>query len=377
MMFAKYAVTAKLVFISVLAALLTACPDLGIDYSDKNETIEVNYYKQPCSNTSPALCFSVKNEGSSQDYQVFDNLTGFNSYEWGNYYTLNVDTSFDKNGKPQSYRFISQQAVEANDNAFNLTLYSRSGILVASDSENTQWTLGGEITFTTSAQQGAAINQAIADDEVLQLEFTAAANVLSYSSLLCSAAEDDFASQCQGVSRDSWTLRQFLSDCNYNDAALCYVYRKNSSDDWELLRTTSSEISGFTFQWGQQFTIEVEKTLSAGGQLVSATLTENDEAPDELSGSSNNFLFVLNATDLPGADSDNKIALYDGGQTMLCGSICPTIAAATDDNHMLLLDAYVDNGEIVVSRIVCNENPGTDFDNCANDEDIDWWPATR
>jgi len=62
---------------------------------------------------------------------------------------------------------------------------------------------------------------------------------------------------------------------------------------------------------------------------------------------------------------------------MLCGSFCPTIAAATDDNHMLLLDAYVDNGEIVVSRIVCNENPGTDFDNCANDEDIDWWPATR
>ena len=368
----------KPALILLTTGLLTACPDLGIEYKDKNETIEVNYYKQPCSDTSASLCFSVKDKNSGDAYAVFNNLSGFSAYQWGEYHTIKVETSFAKNGKADSYRFISLEKSTANDNAFSMTLHSKSGIISAADSDKTSWTLGGEKTFSSSAEQGAAINQAIADNQVLQLEFTAADDQLTLNKVLCAAAENDFASECEGVSQAQWTVRHFQSDCNYNDPRLCLVYRTNSSDDWELLRTTSSAIRDFEPQWGNQYQIQVEKTLSAGGQLVSARLKENDENPTAVTGSSNTFLFVLNAANLPAADSDNKIALYDGGQLMLCDSRCSDINGARDDDHMLLLRGYVESGEVVVQALVCNENRGSDFDDCVADQadDISWWPPS-
>lgn len=388
----------RVFFLSLSVVWLTGC-DLGIDYSDKDERIDVNYFKQQCDKDSASLCFSVKDEGSDSDYEVFNNLNGFSSYQWGNYYTINVETSFDDSGDAESYRFLSEHTSTANNNAFSLTLYPRSGVISAANSEKTSWSLGGEITFTTTSEQGTDIDQAIADDHVMQLEFTAASNVLTFSSLVCSAAEDDFASVCEGISKDEWTIRHFQSDCNFTEPTLCLVYRADSSDDWELLQTTSSDISGFSPEWGQQYDIEVEKTLSSGGQLTSAKLETNDDSPETLSGSSNNFLFVLNARDLADADSDNKITLYDGEQTLLCDTLCNDFAQAKDDEHMLLLDAYVEVSggnnnqnnnqndgdasanqriEVVVTSIVCNENVGSDFDSCVEDQDdVDWWPANQ
>ena len=92
----------KPALILLTTGLLTACPDLGIEYKDKNETIEVNYYKQPCSDTSASLCFSVKDKNSGDAYAVFNNLSGFSAYQWGEYHTIKVETSFAKNGKEQS-----------------------------------------------------------------------------------------------------------------------------------------------------------------------------------------------------------------------------------------------------------------------------------
>ncbi|WP_419811406.1 hypothetical protein [Bacterioplanoides sp.] len=383
-------------FIPLLLTITLSGCELGVSYSDQDERIDVSYFKQQCDDASSRLCFRVKEEGSSSDYETFENLNGFSSYQWGNDYTINVETSFDDSGDASSYRFLSEQTVTANTNAFSLTLYSQAGILSAENSDNTSWSLGGEISFSTTAEQGSDIDRAIAAGQVLQLEFTASDNVLTYSSLLCAAAEDDFAENCEGISNDDWTIRHFQSDCNYTEARLCLVYRADSSDDWELLQTTSSDISDFTPQWGQEYDIEVVKTLSAGGQLISARLEENDANPESFTGSSNNFLFVLNARDLADADSDNKIVLYDGGQTLFCDTLCDELAEAKDDEHMLLLDGYVEvvgagsnsddqnstdgqsnpEVEIIVSAIVCNENIGSDFDDCVADEDdIDWWPA--
>ena len=368
------------VLIPLFALSLAGCLDLGVSYSDKNQTIEVGHYKQQCNKTSATLCF-VTRENEKSDYTVFENLNGFSSFQWGTRYSLKVETSFDKNGKPNQYQFRSVASEQADSNAFSLTLYTATNILTSSDQTN--WSLAGEKNFTATAEQGSAIAAAVSDKKVVQLEFTAANNNLTLTKVKCSAAEDNFAANCEGTSTSTWRIAHFQSDCNQSSGNLCLIYRVNSSDDWELLRTDDGNISGFTPDWGKEYDIEVEKTVSNGGQLVSAKLKTNDETPEDKLDTANSFAFVLNGTFLSKSNSDNKIAMYDGGQILACDSRCAAINSAIDSDNLLLLVGYVQGTEVFVSAVECDENPGKDFDDCVkdyndktsgDDNDVSWWP---
>ena len=367
-------------FVIVSPLFVTACMDLGVSYSDKNESIEVDYYKRQCNKTSATLCFATR-ENSKDNFAVFENLNGFTSFSWGKRYNLNVKTSFNSNGKASSYQFRSIGTETAEAGAFSMTLYTDTNILTSSDQLN--WSLAGEKNFTATAAQGSEIQAAVNNKQVVQLEFTAANDALSLTKVKCAAAENNFSADCEGTSSATWKIAHYQSDCNQSSGKLCLVYRIDNSDDWELLRTDDSDIDGFTPEWGKEYDIEVDKTVSNGGQLVSAKLKKNDDTPTDKLDTTNKFVFVLNAAYLSKSNSDNKITLYDGGQVMACGSLCDDINSANDSDNMLLLEAYVQGTEVFVERLICNENPGSDFDDCVkkhnddtsgSDNDVSWWP---
>jgi len=366
---------------SVSALLLGGCIELGVSYSDKDETIQVNYYKGQCKSDSSSLCFMVKQD-SGDSFAVFENFSGFSAYQWGNQYSVEVETSFDDSGDPESYRYLSTKSTDAVDNAFSMKLYSAAGVLTTSD--QLSWNLGGEISFTTTAEQGAVINAAVTADEVMQLQFTAANNVLTFSKVLCSAAEKDFAAQCEGTSSVDWTIAHFQSDCNLNTEHLCLIYRVDESDDWELLQTDSSDIEGFTPEWGKEYNIEVIKTVSDGGQLTSAKLDDDggDDSPTDRLDTTYRFVFVLNGRLLAKPDSNNQTTLYDSSQVLNCGSVCSAVEDAIDSDNMMLLRGYVQSSEVFVDQVLCDENPGSAFNSCVDDYNDDqdsdnkvtWWP---
>lgn len=366
--------------ILLLLLSLTGCIELGVSYSDKTQTIDVGHYKQQCNQTSATLCF-VTRDNEKSDYKTFNNLNGFSSFQWGTRYNLKVETSFDKKGKPNQYQFRSVASEQTESNAFALNLYTATNILTSSDRIN--WSLAGEKNFTATAEQGSAIAAAVGDKKVVQLEFTATNNNLTLTKVKCSAAANNFAANCEGTSTSNWRIAHFQSDCNQSSGKLCLIYRANSSDRRELLRTDTGNISGFAPDWGKEYNIEVEKTVSNGGQLTSAKLKTNDATPENKLDTANRFAFVLNGAFLSKPNSNNKIALYDGGQIMACDTRCGVINSAIDSDNLLLLVGYVQGAEVFVSAVECNEPPGLDFNNCikayndktrGNNNDVSWWP---
>lgn len=356
----------------VSSSLLSGC-QLGRHYSDKNQNLEVDYYQQQCDKKSTSLCFRTR-EKSSEDWNVNNKLSGFSAFQWGNIYQLAVKTSFDSRGKAENHQFKSIKTTTASSSAFSLTLYTASGILTTG-SDNS-WILAGDKNFTCSIDQCAAIKKAVEAQEVIQLEFTAANNALSLNKVKCQSAEDSFDKTCEGVSDAKWQIASFQSDCNLaKDQKLCLVYRTSSSDSWELLETTSTDISGFTPKWGEEYSIDVTKTLSSGGQLTAATLKTNDASPGKKEGIGNLFKFVLQASELGNVDTDNKVTLYDGNQVMVCGNLCSTITNAKSSGRFLLLEAFVQESEIFVNKVLCDENGGSDFNQCIKDNhsDVKWW----
>lgn len=361
-------------FIVALVSSLTACQLFGSSFSDKTQQLEVDYFKAQCASDSTDLCFRIRSD-ENDSWAVSKKLQGFSGFEWGQRYQLKVRTSFDSDGKPKSYRFLSIQEESSITNAFTMTLYTATGIL--SKGSGDAWLLPEGRTFDCSGDACSAIQRAVDDRAVIQLELTASRNALTLSKVKCQSSSNNFSAECEGVSNNRWFISHFQSDCNRTEAQLCLVYRVSASDDWELLTTDSSDISSFTPAWGMEYRIDVSQTLSSGGQLTQASLRKKDDNPVDRKGNTHGFKWVVQAESLAASNSDNRITLYDGNQIMNCDTLCPTINQAITDRHLLLLGAYVDDaGETVITAVHCNEDAGSDFDKCVKDSHsgVTWWP---
>jgi len=364
----------KTLWIPALVCLtLTGCPELGREWTDKEETLLVDYYKVQCDKDDSNLCFRVR-EKSTDSWKTADlPFTGFSSFAWGNRYSVTVNTSFNSSGKDSAYEFRSVEtttAVSSADEAFALTLYTRAGVLTPLDGAN--WSLGGETTFACNAFC-AEIQNAVNAQYVLKLEFTASAGAVSLKSLICSASESDFKSECSGESTSKWTVAHFQSECGLAEEAMCLLYRVNSSDDWSLLKL-SDDISNFTPVWGKQYDLTVVKTLSSGGSISKAVLKENDSNPDDKANSTYPFKFILRGSALA-ADNSGVIAGYDNTPDMNCNSnsLCTDLNNYTSDDQWLLLKGYVDGEQIMLQEIICHDDVLADFKECVADEnDVTW-----
>lgn len=353
---------------------LPACIELGSHYSDRRQSIEVDYFLQQCADDSPQLCFRIRSS-ASDDWRVTQSLDGFDGYQWGKRYELEVDTRFDSKGKAASYQYHSTRSETLLSDPFTLTLHTVTGVI--SRGSGDRWLLEGGQSFTCSGDQCSSIQSAVSNQQVLQLEMKADKNRLALSLVKCQSSSTDFASQCEGVSASRWQIAHFQSDCNRTSPQLCSLYRINNSDRWELLPTQSSDIEGFTPEWGKEYRIDISKTLSSGGRLTKAELKKQDIQPVDKTGSSSPFKFILQASFLKASDFNNRITLYDGGAIMNCDRQCQSINLAITQRHLLLLNAYIDsNKEVVVTAVECNALPGTAFDTCVKDkhEDVHWWP---
>lgn len=356
----------------LLVPALTGCPQLGQHWDDQQETLYVDYYKTPCDNDSSDLCFRTR-ENESNSWKVADApLNGFSAFEWGNRYRLSVITSFNSSGNPTRYQYdstTSTTAVASGSNTFSLTLYSSSGVLVP-QSDST-WQIGGEISFDCG-NYCQTIKAAVDDQQVLQLEFTASAGALTLSSFICSASESSFSSNCEGQSSVSWYIAPFRSDCGTADAQMCLLYKVNASDDYELLNL-SGGIDGFSPEWGSEYRIEVTSTVSSGGSITSAVLDTNDSSPDDRSGSTYPFWFIVRGASLS-ENSNGTWAGYDDMPALDCSqySLCSKISTYAGDDEWLLLKGYLDS-DIIVTTVECHDATLSDFRSCVDDVgDVNW-----
>lgn len=363
---------ARIATVLFLVPTLSACIELGSHWSDQEETLYVDYYQVPCDDDSTSLCFRTR-ESESDSWAVADAaLSGFSAYEWGNRYTLTVVTSFDDDGNADNYEYKSIDAtvvVADGSNDFSLTLYSATGILA--QLSDTQWQIGSDVTFDC-ASDCDAIESAVADQQVLQLEFSAAADVVTLNGLICSASETDFDSSCDGESSVSWYIAPVQSDCGFADAQMCLLYKVNSSDEYELL-ALADDIEDFTPEWGYRYHIDVISTVSSGGNLTSAVLEDDDSSPDDYSGSSYSYQVIIRGSELAEL-SDGRWSGYDDSVDFDCSqySQCSDLDDYVSDDQWLLLEGFVED-DFVITEIICHDDVVSDFRDCVDDDgDVNW-----
>ena len=357
----------------LLSSVLISGCDLGSSWSDQNETRQVDYYKEQCDQNSAALCFRIREESSDAWEIVEQPFTGFDDYIWGQRHQVDVTVSFDDDGSTNHYSVTnlnSSESVSSSEESFAINLYTDAGILVQNSASN--WQLGGEIAFDCGTACDD-LTAAVANQHVTRLEFSLLTDRsgIALNSVICAAAEADFDSNCEGETQVSWRIGWFQSDCGLAEAAMCLVYKANTSDDYELLRL-QDDISGFSPQWGQRYDIDVTKTVSDGGNITAVALDNSDDSPDSREGSVYDFLMVLRGSELEESDS-SLIDLYDTDMTLNCSGRCSNINGYIRDDEWLLVRGYVDGAEIQLTDIVCHDESLDDFRTCVDDEDDIFW----
>merc|ERR1711879_795051 len=349
--------------ILMVGLLLGGCIELGPSWTDQNETRQVDYYKEQCDSDSTVLCFRIR-ETSSYSWDVVEEpFSGFDDYVWGQRHEVDVTVSFNDDGSTSSYTVTglnSSTAIDDGEEAFSITLYTDTGIMVHnSDSE---WQLGGEIAFDcgTSCDD---LSSAVANQYVTQLEFVVVGDdSIELNNVICASAEEDFDSDCEGESQVSWRIGWFQSDCGLADAAMCLVYKVNTSDDYELLQLEDG-ITSFTPEWGSRYDIDVIKTVSDGGNITAVELEEDDSSPDAREGSTYDFKIILRGSDLETSDN-SLVDIYDTSMELNCTGYCSTLNEHIEDDKWLLLDVYVDGDELQLTDITCDDSSLSNLRDC-------------
>ncbi|ASP40310.1 hypothetical protein CHH28_17215 [Bacterioplanes sanyensis] len=349
----------------LLALLLLQGCQLGRHWSDKEETLFVDYYKVACDDDAARLCYRSREKETNAWREDAAELVEFDQFEWGYRYQLKVETSFNSSGKAKKYRFLNivkQEAVNSSDNAFALKLDTSTGIVYQSGA---QWYLDDKV-FTCNTDCTALTN-IINNSLLTDLEFKAASNALTLETIKCSAGQDNYDEVCDGKSDVRWEIAHFRSDCGNADGELCLLYRLNSSDKWELLLV---DIEGFEHQWGREFEIDVVETRSSANVVTAATLKQDDAAPTDRTGSANDFYMVVQGRLLEKSSGD-KVTLYDSTDiTLNCGNDCDRLDDYIGDDDWMLLKAYVDNSNLVLDSIACHAETLNLLRQC--DENVDW-----
>ena len=94
--------------------MLLGC-NLGSHYDPVEKTLYVDYYQEPCSDSSTDLCLRTRiGEDGSYSLTTLP-MNGFDALQWGIRYTVKVKSERDGNGKVTSHRLLSIENSEAID----------------------------------------------------------------------------------------------------------------------------------------------------------------------------------------------------------------------------------------------------------------------
>lgn len=368
----------SLVFTSLL---LSGCDwDLGPSYDPTSETMYVDYYKEACDSSSTDMCF--RSRFDTDDAFVLSTVanSGFDDLEWGKRYTLQVEVEYDSSGDDSLYSLLSidsEEVIDADTNSFSLTFNMSSQILL--DNLNNSWIIAAEDVFSCIDSDCTLLTNAYNASEEIELEFNATDDQLTLLDVVCSAAENDFESDCEGIDKADWDIAHYQTDCGTFEPRLCLVYREhsNSDDAWHIL---PFEITDFTASWGTQYDIEVEVT-SSGDAIRSATwLQENSN--EDLSGTEFNIVMRTGVQGLQ--ESSSGVISYDDTDfncalNSVCDDIDDAVNSADSSSERILalltrVETINESSVFVIQSITCDESSEDDEfkENCAdvNDEVI-------
>lgn len=370
-------------FLLLFSFLLSACDlDLGSHYDPTVETVYVDYYREPCDDSTTELCYRIRFDTDEAFKLTTLPTTGFDSLEWGSRYVIRAEVDYSDRGEEESYTFeniVSVEVMEPVSNDFVLTFYTSSGILQdnSSDASGSSWMIAGETTFTCEETDCAAISAAFNANKLIQLNFQAENDQLTLQAVKCSASEDDFSTECEGIVDESWDIAHYKTDCGLYIPSWCHVYKdtSESSSNWHLLAV---DIEDFTYQWGTQYDVDVTVDLSAGSLSAAKLINVNDS--DEITDS---FKTVIRF-DAESSDSDAGILTYQGvffdcDRYSLCDDIDEIIddLEETEERIVVLEGALEDDGStsttFIVEELVCDSDSSTFKENCADSDDEVYW----
>lgn len=368
------------IYVLLASVLLQGCDwGLGSNYDSSSETMFVDFYKEACSSTSAEMCFRMRSSAEESFVLSTVDNSGFDNLEWGKRYTLEVEVEYDSDGADSFYRLLnvdSEDDVDAAANDFTLAFNMSSEILL--DNLNNSWILAGEDTFTCTDSDCALLTTSYNASEKIQLKFTAQDDQLTLVNVICSAAEADFSSSCDGISETNWDIAHFQTDCGLSEPKLCLVYRENaaSNEAWHVL---PFDIDDFTAIWGTKYDIEVEG-ISSGGSVRSAKwLQENNN--EDLSDSEFN---VVMRTGVQGLDKSSSGMIsyddvaFDCEENLQCDLIDDVVDSADSDSERfiaLLTEIEIVDGEtsLIIKSITCDETYSDFKANCLDENDDIIW----
>lgn len=371
----------KIIGILFASLILQGCDwGLGPNYESTSETLYVDYYQEACSHNSTDMCFRLrKNTNDAFTLSLVDN-TGFDSLEWGKRYTVQVEVDYDSAGADSMYRLISvdsEEIVDAATNNFVLTFNMSSQILL--DNLNNSWVIAGQDVFSCVESDCVLLTNSYNANEKIQLKFSAQDDQLTLLEVLCSAAENDFSANCEGLNRSNWDIAQYQSDCGLSEPKLCLIYRENdtANNAWHIF---PFEITDFSANWGTAYDIQVEVTSSGGSVRSAQWLQEN--STEDLTDSEFN---VVMRTGVQGLKKSNSgIINYSGiefncERYVQCDSINKAIERADTESERFIallteIELVNDETTLIIKSITCDETYGDFKENCLDiNEDIIWF----
>jgi hypothetical protein len=354
-------------FIAVLLLNVSACSWLEPEWDATEETFHLDYYKEEC---GLGLCYRYRKD-INDDFELLDNaISGFSSYEWGNHYTLKVKEQREGDGRKRTLSLINIEDVTAIapglSSAFSLTLSTIKGAIT---SPNNIYQLYGEKAFSCALSLCQKIDNAIVNDEKVQLSFMLPAingDDLVLNDIECQSSENNFLSACEGITESKYYIAPFKTECFATDAALCYQFKKNIDDEWSTLDV---ELTGaFVFVWGKLTRIDVKETFNNVKIRTSfewQSTLDSDVANDILS-----HRMLIRSEGIGALSANGDFASYEGeasGFKLICESAsdCSALNTFTDENGVdervaLLNTEFKATGtptDIIVKsgEILCNE----------------------
>lgn len=370
-----------------------AC-QLGSHYDRVESTLYIDYFKEPCSDSSTDLCLRTR-VGEDGSYAMATvPMIGFDSLMLGVRYKTQVESERDSSGNVTSHTFLSidsSEDVAPVLSDFVLTLSTSSGILLdnSSDGLGSEWILAANSTFTCEPADCLAISSAVSSNKKIQLSFRIESNALKLQTVKCAATDADFDEQCEGIKDNSWNIAHYKTDCGLYLPSWCHIYKETAeaTDAWKLLSVDLQEFTDSQYHWGTQYDIDVSTVIKAGS-LESATYKkENDRT--ELDSA---FKLVVRTGDDLAKSVDGVINYLgtelDCERNNLCYKLNQIISGT--DERILVLEGNVEFsgssegqiseqsseleiGRVVLEKLICDAKTAQFKADCADQYNDVYW----
>ena len=376
-----------LILLSCLS--LSACDlDLGSSYDPTTRTMYVDYYQEPCTDSSTSLCFRTSLKADDGYTVNTKGMSGFEALKWGTRYAVQVEAKRDDNGKDTHYTLESidtSEVIDASTNEFVLTFNMASGIL--QDNQNSEWIIASEKAFACSDADCVALTSAARDTNKIQLNFSAENDELTLLAVKCQSSDSNFSSECEDIKDAVFDIAHYQTDCGLPVPRLCLVYKEetDASTDWNILPFS---ITGFTAQWGLQYELDLTVKIQAKDLKSAQLIKESDSVKDR----TNESFKMIMRTGVAGLEkSDNDVIRYDEidfncARYNQCNDINDAVARANSSyDQFLILQAFVESADessdqssgdapvIIIENLVCDAASNEFVVDCVSDYDDVYW----